>query len=249
MTKPAANRLDNRLVADGLVPSRARARDLIQRGFVLIDGIIAAKPSMTVGPGALISLAHETPAFVSRGAEKLVSALDHFGFDVSGRSALDIGASTGGFTEILLQRGARRVLAVDVGRGQLHDSLRCDARVVTLEGFDARLLSSDTLQEPVEAITADLSFISLTKALGPALELATPEAWLIALIKPQFELTPADIGKGGIVRDQAARARAVDNVTAWLTQRTQWNLAGVCPSPIVGGSGNLEFLIGAVKNG
>ena len=131
VTKPAANRLDNRLVADGLVPSRARA--LIQRGFVLINGIVAAKPSMTVVPGAVISLARETPSFVSRGAEKLSAALDHFGLDASGRRALDIGASTGGFTQLLLQRGAAHVYAVDVGREQLHDSLRRDPRVTALE--------------------------------------------------------------------------------------------------------------------
>ena len=249
MTKPAANRLDNRLVADGLVPSRARARDLIQRGFVLIDGVVAAKPSMTVLPGAVISLARETPSFVSRGAEKLGPALDHFCFEAHGRRALDIGASTGGFTQLLLQRGATHVFAIDVGREQLHHSLRGDPRVTALEGFDARQLSPDAISGPVDAITADVSFISLTKVLGPALELAAPGAWLVALIKPQFELTPADIGKGGIVRDQAARGRAVDNVTEWLRQRTQWNVLGVCPSPIVGGSGNLEFLIGAVKNG
>ena len=204
---------------------------------------------MTVMPGAVIALAHETPSFVSRGAEKLGGALDHFGLDANGRRALDIGASTGGFTQLLLQRGAAHVLAVDVGREQLHDSLRGDPRVTVLESFDARQLSAEAVAGPVDAITADVSFVSLTKVLGPALELAAPGAWAVALIKPQFELTPADIGKGGIVRDQAARGLAVDNVTKWLTQRTEWNVLGVCPSPIVGGSGNLEFLIGAVKDG
>lgn len=244
-----ATRLDLRLVADGLVASRARARDLILRGFVTVDGAICDKPSRSVAPHAHVVLADEAPQFVSRGAEKLVAALDHFGFDPKGLTVLDAGASTGGFTQVLLSRGAAKVLAVDVGQGQLHEQLRGDARVVSFEMCDARDLTVDMLGGRVDAVVADLSFIGLSKVLPTLLALTERPAWLIALIKPQFELEPGDIGKGGIVRDAVARERAVERVREAITATLGWSVAGVMVSPILGGSGNEEFLIGARRGG
>jgi 23S rRNA (cytidine1920-2'-O)/16S rRNA (cytidine1409-2'-O)-methyltransferase len=183
--------------------------------------------------------------FVSRGGLKLASALDAFGLEPKGLVALDIGASTGGFTEVLLARGAKRVFAVDVGRDQLHDKLREDRRVVVLEGTDARALDAAVIDGPVGAIVADVSFISLTKALPEALKLAAPGAWLVALVKPQFEVGRDAVGKGGIVRDAQARARAVAEVRAFIDATPGWNVFAEMPSPIPGGSGNEEVLIGA----
>ncbi|MCB1484878.1 MAG: TlyA family RNA methyltransferase [Hyphomicrobiaceae bacterium] len=248
MSAPASTRLDLRMLADRLVGSRARARDLILRGFVMVDGVPCTKPAQTVAAGASVTLATGTPEFVSRGAEKLQAALEAFGFDPSGRVAMDAGASTGGFTQVLLKRGAKHVYAVDVGRAQLHDGLRSDARVTSIEEFDIRQISASHVGAPIEVLVADLSFISLTKALDAAMKLASRGAFLVALIKPQFELTPADIGKGGIVRDETARARAVENVRAFVEQQPGWRVCGVVVSPIAGGSGNEEFLLGAVKD-
>ena len=231
----------------GIVATRARGRDLIERGRVLVDGRVVTKPAHLVSDHADIGLAAETVVHVSRGAEKLIGGLAAFPFACRDRVALDVGASTGGFTEVLLERGARRVFAVDVGRGQLHARLRSDPRVTSLEETDARLLSRDLLPEPITATVADVSFISLAKALPAALALAQPGCWLIALIKPQFEVGPALVGKGGIVRDVAARDRAVEAIRRWLSVEMGWRVAGVVPSPITGGDGNHEFLIGATK--
>ena len=241
-------RLDQMLVERGLVASRARARDLIARGFVTVKGVVDDKPAREVDTNTPIDLVMDAPQFVSRGAEKLQAALDHFKFDPAGLTCLDVGASTGGFTECLLQRGARKVYSVDVGHSQLHASLRSDDRVVALDKQDARGLIRDLITEDVQAIVADVSFISLTKAIGPALALCDRLAWLIALIKPQFELEPDAIGKGGIVRDDAARERAQKNVETWIAAQPGWRVVGVIPSPILGGSGNEEFLIGARRN-
>ena len=167
------------------------------------------------------------------------------GLDAKGLVALDVGASTGGFTEVLLARGAERVIAVDVGRDQLHAKLRQDPRVVTLEETDARSLDAGTIGEPVAAIVADVSFISLTKVLPAALSLAAPGAWLVALVKPQFEVGREGVGKGGIVRDAEARARAVAEVRAFIDATSAWRVFAEMPSPIPGGSGNEEVLIGA----
>ncbi len=177
MSKPASTRLDQRMLTDGLVASRARARDLILRGFVLVDGKPCTKPAQSVVAQAAITLARDAPGFVSRGAEKLIAALDTFAFDPAGRAALDAGASTGGFTQVLLERGARRVYAVDVGKSQLHECLRGDPRVISLEACDVRRIGSAELKEPIEALAADLSFISLTKAIGPVMGLASPGAF------------------------------------------------------------------------
>jgi 23S rRNA (cytidine1920-2'-O)/16S rRNA (cytidine1409-2'-O)-methyltransferase len=238
-------RLDQTLVARGLVPSRARAQDLIRRGFVRVAGLVCDKPAFDVRGAPNIELAADAPGFVSRGAEKLAPALDHFAFDPAGAAALDVGASTGGFTEILLGRGARRVYAVDVGSAQLHPKLKGDPRVVPLENCDARALSRELVPEPVGAIVVDVSFISATKVLGSVLSLSAGNAWLVVLVKPQFEVGRENVGSGGIVRDEAARQRAVNDVVAWLSAQGGWKIVGEMTSPIVGGSGNVEYLIGA----
>jgi 23S rRNA (cytidine1920-2'-O)/16S rRNA (cytidine1409-2'-O)-methyltransferase len=242
-------RLDQMLVDRGLAVSRSRARDLILRRFVRVDGVVCDKPARDVTAKAAILVAADAPQFVSRAAEKLLHALDHFAFETSGLVALDIGASTGGFTEVLLQRGAARVYAVDVGTGQLHASLRADKRVVVLEQLDSRGLTTEHIPEAVGAIVADVSFISLSKALAVPLTLAAPGSWLVALIKPQFEAGPDAVGKGGIVRDAGARAAAVRDVEQWLAAQQGWRVLGVIESPILGGSGNTEFLIGVRRDG
>lgn len=238
-------RLDRLLVSRGLVKSRARAQDLIRQGHVLVAGRIAGKSAQLVPDDADIRLGEEAWQHVSRGALKLRAGLAHFGFSVSGRVALDVGASTGGFTETLLGHGAVRVYAVDIGTAQLHETLRRDPRVINLEGQDARRLSATDVPEPIGAIVADLSFISLAKALPAALELAAADAWLIALVKPQFEAGPEAVGRGGIVRDHPTRERALAEVRQWIDALPKWQTAGHIASPIKGRTGNLEYLIGA----
>ena len=241
-------RLDRALVDRGLAAKRWRARDLIGRGCVLVNGAPQTKAGLEIRETDEVSVVSGANSFVSRGGVKLSAALAQFGFDASGRVALDIGASTGGFTQVLLEAGARRVYAVDVGRGQLHPSLRQDSRVVSLEGTDARVLSRAEVSEPVGALVADVSFISLTKVLPVPLSFAARGAWLIALIKPQFEAGRAAVGKSGVVRDPADRQRAVDLVSSWLSQQPGWTVEGVIDSPLLGGSGNQEYLIGARKH-
>jgi 23S rRNA (cytidine1920-2'-O)/16S rRNA (cytidine1409-2'-O)-methyltransferase len=242
----AATRLDLALVARGLVATRARARDLVLRGRVTVDGAVVCKPAAMVGPAAHLAVAAEDEArMVSRGRLKLAHALDTFGLSPAGRVSLDVGASTGGFTELLLERGATRVYAVDVGRGQLHPTLMGDPRVVSLEGQDARRLTRAHVPEPVGAIVADVSFIPLATALPAALALAATDPWLVALVKPQFEVGPAHVGKSGLVRDATARAAAVARVVAWLTHDRGWRIVGDVASPITGGSGNVEHLLAA----
>jgi 23S rRNA (cytidine1920-2'-O)/16S rRNA (cytidine1409-2'-O)-methyltransferase len=237
-------RLDRLLVETGLAPTRARAADLIRRGQVSVAGKPQTKPGALVTADAELAVSPEACDYVSRGGLKLAAALDAFGFDPGGRIALDIGASTGGFTEVLIARGAAKVYAVDVGRGQLHAKLSVNAKVIALEGTDARALDRSMMGE-VTTLVADVSFISLTLALPAALRLAAPGAWLVALIKPQFEAGHAAVGKGGIVRSEADRKKAVEKVRAFL-QDAGWTVIGVIASPILGGSGNEEFLIGAL---
>lgn len=241
-----ALRLDVALVARGLVPTRARARDLVLRGRVAVDGRVVTKPALTIPAGATLSVAEDEARMVSRGRLKLAAALDGFTFGPAGRVCLDIGASTGGFTEVLVERTAAKVYAIDVGTGQLHEALRGHPRIVSIEGQDARLIGPDLIPEPIGAIVADVSFISLTKALPAALALAAPGAWLVALVKPQFECGPEHVSKSGIVRDQRARAAAVAAIVGWLQSKPGWRVAGDMPSPIAGGSGNIEHLVGAV---
>jgi 23S rRNA (cytidine1920-2'-O)/16S rRNA (cytidine1409-2'-O)-methyltransferase len=240
-------RLDAALAARGLARSRSHAADLIRRGLVLVDGRPQTKPAAMVGPEADIALAAAEP-HVSRGALKLIAALDHFGFDPAGRFCLDAGASTGGFTQILLGRGARRVAAVDVGHGQLHPDLRADPRVQSLEGVDARALRPDMFDEPFGAVAADVSFISLLKVLPFLLPLAAPGAWFIGLVKPQFEAGPALRDGRGVVRDEAAREGAVASVAAFLSGRPGWRTARAIASPLTGRDGNREYLIGAIRD-
>lgn len=238
-------RLDRALVEAGLAPSRARAQALIEAGAVRIDGCPAAKPAQRVEAGAVLSLEGDPNPYVSRAGLKLAHALDAFGLSPVGAVALDLGASTGGFSEVLLARGAAEVWAVDVGHGQLAPQLRAHPRLRAIEGLNARDLTPAHVPAP-GWITADLSFISLLKALPPALALARPGAILVALVKPQFEVGPAHVGKGGIVRDAAARARACATVAAFLTD-SGWRILGETPSPIAGGDGNAEYLVAAGK--
>jgi 23S rRNA (cytidine1920-2'-O)/16S rRNA (cytidine1409-2'-O)-methyltransferase len=241
-------RLDKALLMRGLVPTRSRARDLIVRGAVSVDGEVQLKPGALVAEDAPIALA-ESSDYVSRGALKLVAALDAFGFDPQGRVAVDVGASTGGFTDVLLARGAEHVFAVDVGHGQLHLRLLADARVTSLEGQDARALTEREVPRRVTAIVADVSFISLEKALPAALGFAEPGCWLVALVKPQFEAGREAVGKGGIVRDAAVREAQADKLASWIGGLPGWKVVGVIASPIEGGSGNQEFLLGARLDG
>ena len=242
---PEKQRLDVALMARGLVVSRARAKDIIRRGEVTVDGQIAHKSAITVTAASRIVLAPGAGDYISRGALKLAPALDRFAFDPAGRIGLDIGASTGGFTEVLLQRGATQVYAVDNGRDQLHASLRLDPRVVSLEDTDARRLTRDMVPVAFGALVADVSFISLRKVLPVPLRLAAKGCWLVGLIKPQFEAEPSWIPKDGVVTDADIHADVVDEVVTWLASVPDWKVIGTMESPIKGGDGNTEFLIGA----
>ncbi len=238
-------RLDQLLTLRGLAPTRSRARDLVKRGAVLVAGKVETRAGVDLPFDADLAVNEDWSGYVSRGALKLAAALDALGFDCQGRTALDIGASTGGFTQILLMRGARRVYAVDVGKGQLHHDIAEDPRVTNLEETDARHLGVELIGDPVGAITADVSFISLAKALPAPLSLAEPGAWLVALVKPQFEAGREGVGKGGIVRSETVREAALLAITEFVGRQPGWQVQGVIPSPIAGQSGNVEFLLGA----
>lgn len=239
-------RLDDELVARGLYPSRARARDAILRGTVSISGKPATKPAQPVDGEAAINVSDAAQPYVSRAAIKLLHALEHFGLSPEGRDCLDIGASTGGFTQVLLERGAKRVVALDVGHAQLAGALRNDARVTVIEGLNARDLNSGHLPFLPAFIVADVSFISLKLALPSALTLAKPGASLVALIKPQFEAGKENIGKGGIVSDKTIHATIYRDIETWIAAKG-WRVIGVTASPMMGGDGNREFLIAAEK--
>jgi 23S rRNA (cytidine1920-2'-O)/16S rRNA (cytidine1409-2'-O)-methyltransferase len=226
------------------VESRARAKAEIEAGHVRVGTRVVAKPGERLDEDAPLALDETANPFVSRGGLKLAYALDRFGLDVKGRVALDVGASTGGFTEVLLTRGAKRVYAVDAGRGQLHPRLKEDPRVVSLEGLDARKLSRAQVPEAPDIVTIDVSFISVLKVLPAALALAAPAALFVALVKPQFEVGRAKLGKGGIVRDEKARAEALAAVRAVLEQ-AGLTVLGAAESPIRGGDGNVEYLVAA----
>ncbi len=239
----ARQRLDEALVARGLYASRSRARDAVLRGTVTIDGETAQKPSQTVGPNAVIAIADEAQRYVSRAALKLKHALLHFGISAKGKHALDIGASTGGFTQVLLEEGAAHVTAIDVGHGQMQVE---DPRVTLIEGLNARDLSAAHLAHPIDLVVCDVSFISLKLALPAALDLAEEKAVLVALIKPQFEVGRDGIGKGGIVIDADEHARVCTEISAFL-EHQGWTILGLTASPVTGGDGNREFLIAARK--
>ncbi len=233
-------RLDVELVRRGLAPSRAQASEAIAAGKVRVGGAVASKPGLQVSVDALIEAAQLHP-WVSRGGVKLAHALDVFSVDVSAQHCLDLGSSTGGFTDVLLSRGARKVVAVDVGVGQLHPRLRSDSRVHSLESTDARSLDAAAVLEPPMIIVCDASFISLSKLLQRPLELAAPGARFIGLFKPQFEVGREHVGKGGIVSDNAATTSAQERLIGWLQQRG-WSVENWAESPIHGGDGNREWL-------
>ena len=237
-------RADRLLVERGLFDSRTKAQAAIAAGLVTANAAPVRKASEEIAVDAALSATPAHP-YVSRGGVKLAAALDHFKFDPQGRICLDVGASTGGFTQVLLERGAKRVYAVDVGHGQLHESLRGRPEIVSLEQTDIRTLSAAQLNEPPDLVTVDVSFISLKLALPPALALAKPPAQLIALIKPQFEAGRAQ-AKKGIVRDPAVHAAVCDDISAFVAS-LGWRVLGIIPSPIAGGDGNAEFLLGAAK--
>jgi 23S rRNA (cytidine1920-2'-O)/16S rRNA (cytidine1409-2'-O)-methyltransferase len=237
-------RIDRLLVERGLFDSRAKAQAAIEAGLVFADGKVVAKASETIAADATIEASRAHP-YVSRGGVKLAAALDRFNISPKGRVCLDVGASTGGFTQVLIERGASRVYAVDVGSGQLHDTVRALPGVVSLEQTDIRTLSPDQLIPPPDLVVIDTSFISLKLVLPPALALARKQARLVALIKPQFEAGRALV-KRGVVRDAAVHAAVCDDIAAFVAT-IGWRVDGVIPSPISGGDGNVEFLLAATR--
>lgn len=240
-----SSRADVFLVEHGYARSRAEAQEAIEAGKVFDGGRRIIKPSQHLNESSRIKYERAHP-FVSRGALKLAAALKQFDLSPRGLVCLDLGASTGGFSEVLLMHGAKRIFAVDVGHGQLDPKIANDPRVENIERTNARALKS--LAEAPQAIAADLSFISLKLALPPALAIAAPGAWLIALVKPQFEAGRENIGKGGIVRDEAVQNAVVEDIVAWLPSNAGWSVTGTTESPVKGGDGNREFLIAARKS-
>lgn len=236
---PKKSRLDQLLVGKGLFPSREQARRAVMAGEVKVGTRIASKPSELLDEEASIAV-KPSRKYVGRGALKLEAALDFFKIDVSGKTALDIGASTGGFTDCMLQRGADKIYAVDVGHGQLNWKLRNDPRVIVLEKINARSLSRREVPEAVDLCVIDVSFISLTLILPNAFDLITPTGVILALIKPQFELQRADVGRGGIVRDEKLHRKAQDKIVAFVTQSGH-EVTGIVSSAIKGADGNQEF--------
>ncbi len=239
-------RLDTELVARGLAPSREKAKRLILAGAVRVNGQTAAKPSDLVAAEARLEVA-AAEKFVSRGGYKLEAALDAWRIDCRDKVCIDLGASTGGFTDSLLQRSARRVYAVDVGKGQLDWKLRQDSRVVVRDETNARNLTETDIGEMADLVTIDVSFISLQKVLAAAVGCLKPNGILVALIKPQFEAGRSQVGKGGVVRDPSVHQQVVDAVTAFARDTLGLRLLGVIESPLRGPAGNKEFLLGAVK--
>ena len=240
----AKARPDQLLVDRGLVESRAKAQALILAGLVFSGERKIEKAGQALAEDAPLEVRGKEHPWVSRGGIKLDHALTHFGWDVAGAVALDVGSSTGGFTDVLLQRGAAKVFAVDVGTNQLAWKLRQDPRVVVHEQTNARYLTPDIVTEPIDIVVCDASFISLAKVLDTALDFAKPGGRLIALVKPQFEAERDEIGKGGVVRDPAVHERVCAAAAEWVASRG-WSVEGVVQSPITGPEGNIEFLLGA----
>ena len=241
-------RADQLLVERGLTESRARAQALILAGKVFSGERRVAKPGDQMPPEAPLEVRGQDHPWVSRGGTKLAHALRHFELSPAGRVCLDVGASTGGFTDVLLAQGAARVHAVDVGHGQLAWRLRTDPRVVVYERTNARYLDATVVQEPIEALVCDASFIGLRTLLPAPLALCTLTAWAVALVKPQFEAGPAGVGARGVVRDPAVHAAACAQVEAWWASLPGWRMLGVTESPISGPAGNREFLIAATRD-
>lgn len=226
-----------------MAESRSKAQALVMAGLVVVGDKRVDKPGTQVAEDVAVELKGQDHPWVSRGGLKLVEALDRFAIDPSGLVAVDVGASTGGFTDVLLTRGAARVYAVDVGHGQLAWKLRNDPRVVVLERTNARHLTPELIPEPPNMVVCDASFIGLEVVLPAALALAAPGAVLVALIKPQFEVGKGRVGKGGVVREPELHAEVCDRITAWLPTQAGWQVDGLCDSPIKGPEGNKEFLI------
>lgn len=250
MTPPPHSRLrlDQLLVERGFFDTRARARDAVLRGTVQIAGRAAVKPGQPVPADVEIIVEDPAQRYVSRAALKLIHGLDAFGLDPRGAKALDIGASTGGFTQVLLERGAAHVVAIDVGAGQMDARLREDERVTCLEGVNARHLTLDEIggRRP-DFLVCDVSFISLKLALPPALAMAESGAHGLFLVKPQFEAGREAIGKGGLLRDPEKAEEIAREIAAWLKTNDGWRVLGLAPSPIPGGDGNREFLLAGFK--
>lgn len=243
---PIKKRLDMVLVERGLAETRTKARALIMAGGVYVDGVKTDKAGALVKEGSGVAVRDTSLKYVSRGGLKLEAALKEFGIDPTGETAVDIGASTGGFTDCLLRSGAAKVYAIDVGYGQLDWKLRQDPRVVVREKLNARYIKPEDTGEPADIVVIDVSFISLTMIIPPALALLRPGGVLLALIKPQFEVGKGEVGKGGIVRDEAKHREVVDKITEFV-KSLGIGVLGVIPSPIEGAEGNKEFLLAAVK--
>ena len=240
-------RADQLLADRGLAESRTRAQALILAGLVYTGDRKVEKAGQPLPPDAPLEVKGKDHPWVSRGGLKLDHALAQFGWDVTGAVAIDVGSSTGGFTDVLLTRGAAKVYAVDVGHGQLAWKLREDPRVVVLERTNARHLTAEQIPEPIDLVVCDASFIALSKVLPAGLDLAKPGARLAALIKPQFEAGKGEVGKGGVVRDPAVHQRVCDDVVGWLDS-IGWGVIGVTTSPITGPEGNIEFLVTAMRH-
>ena len=235
-------RLDLALEQRGLAPSRARARDAILRGTVTINGTVAHKQNQMVGKDDVLALSDPAANYVSRAALKLVAGLDAAGIDPTGLTCIDVGASTGGFTQVLMERGARRIYAVDVGHDQLHQRLKGSDRVVSMEGVNARDLTVEMIPDPIDLLVSDVSFVSVTKVLAAPLALCTPSARAVVLFKPQFEVGRSNVGKGGIVSSPEAIAVALDEVIAFMAAQGFAHRLSVT-SPIAGGDGNVETVL------
>jgi 23S rRNA (cytidine1920-2'-O)/16S rRNA (cytidine1409-2'-O)-methyltransferase len=245
----AKQRADLLLVERGLAESRAKAQAMILAGSVYSGARRIDKPGEMLPPDAVLEVKGEAHPWVSRGGVKLDHALGHFGISPAGLVCLDIGASTGGFTDVLLARGAAKVYAVDVGHGQLAWKLRTDPRVVVLERTNARDLTRTLVPDPIDLVVCDASFIGLETVLPAGLALAAGGAWLVALIKPQFEVGKGRVGKGGVVRDPALHDEVCRRIADWLASRPRWRVIGLVESPIQGPEGNREFLIAAEHEG
>ena len=248
-SKNAGRRVDQLLVERGLADSRSRAQALVMAGVVFHGERRIDKPGTTVPDDGALAVRGQDHPWVSRGGLKLAHAIDRFAVDPAGRTCLDIGASTGGFTDVLLHHGAAKVYAVDVGHGQFAWKLRTDPRVTVLERTNARYLTREQIPDPLGAVVCDASFIGLETVLPAGMALAAPGAWLVALIKPQFQAGREQVGKGGVVRDPAVHEAVCRDVRAWLETQPGWSVRGIEESPVTGPEGNREFLICAGHDG
>ena len=238
-------RIDQLLLRKGFASSRTKARTMVMAKTIYIGGRCIIKPGILVSPNSKIQAKKTEYSWVSRGGEKLFHALNYFSFIPSGKVCLDIGASKGGFTDVLLHFNSKKVYSIDVGHRQIDEKIRKDKRVISLEKTNSRYLTKKDIPDPIDFIVCDVSFISIRKAIPAALELASPKAKLICLIKPQFELTKREIGKKGVIRDPVLHKKVCFEVTQWINSLEGWSTVGLIPSPILGSKGNKEFLLAA----